>query len=227
MMILLLPCSIHRYVANRAAASRVLLQRMADPAVAQYLRACQVSLDAKLGLENDLLKPVQRILKYNLLLGEQIKGSDEGDEGYDALVKAQQIMKEICEHINSAKRKRELDGIMYGEVQLKRTEPLYERIVGYDGDISEFGDLLNEKDGFTVNKTSQRRLFLFQKALVSTKPRPDGKLGFKRFFPLSNYSVRIDDDHTFAMVDLERREPDVVFSHPAISAKTWRDQMEV
>ena len=45
------------------------------------LAICQARLNHQLPLVDYLLKPVQRLLKYPLLLSEQIKGSTPADEG--------------------------------------------------------------------------------------------------------------------------------------------------
>jgi hypothetical protein len=56
------------YCANSNAAIDVLSAWLSDPAIAEFLNSLNKEYSKPLGLGPELLKPVQRILKYPLLL---------------------------------------------------------------------------------------------------------------------------------------------------------------
>jgi hypothetical protein len=56
------------YYTNHARATQLLLSLQEDPAVLAKLLSCQMLLGHQLPLQDYLLKPVQRLLKYPLLL---------------------------------------------------------------------------------------------------------------------------------------------------------------
>jgi hypothetical protein len=59
-------------------------------------------------LNSLLLKPIQRVLKYPLLLQELIKNTDETHEDYQDLVRALKCMQDVASYINEIKRRHEL-----------------------------------------------------------------------------------------------------------------------
>ena len=73
-----------------------------------FLRQCQLQLGHKLPLSAYLLKPVQRILKYHLLLQNIVKHCDTTNtDGYSDIIVALSAMTGIAHHINDMKRKHE------------------------------------------------------------------------------------------------------------------------
>lgn len=59
-------------------------------------------------LSSLLLKPIQRVLKYPLLLQELIKNTEETHADYEDLVKALKCMQDVASYINEIKRRHEL-----------------------------------------------------------------------------------------------------------------------
>ncbi len=59
-------------------------------------------------LHSLLLKPIQRVLKYPLLLQELIKNTEPFHEDYDNLNQALAAMQHVATYINEIKRRREL-----------------------------------------------------------------------------------------------------------------------
>lgn len=55
-----------------------------------------------------LLKPIQRVLKYPLLLQELIKNTEVYHEDYENLNQALAAMQHVAMYINEIKRRREL-----------------------------------------------------------------------------------------------------------------------
>ena len=64
-------------------------------------------------LHSLLLKPIQRVLKYPLLLHELIKYTETYHEDYDELIQALTCMQEVATYINEIKRRRELSNLFW------------------------------------------------------------------------------------------------------------------
>ena len=64
-------------------------------------------------LHSLLLKPIQRVLKYPLLLHELIKYTEAYHEDYDELIQALACMQEVATYINEIKRRRELSNLLF------------------------------------------------------------------------------------------------------------------
>uniref|UniRef100_A0A670YTY4 DH domain-containing protein n=1 Tax=Pseudonaja textilis TaxID=8673 RepID=A0A670YTY4_PSETE len=85
----------------------VLRQCMEEESLAKFFRERQATLSHSLPLETYLLKPVQRILKYHLLLQELAKHYDKSSPGYDSVEEASITMTAVAWYINDMKRKQE------------------------------------------------------------------------------------------------------------------------
>uniref|UniRef100_A0A3P9IB55 DH domain-containing protein n=1 Tax=Oryzias latipes TaxID=8090 RepID=A0A3P9IB55_ORYLA len=75
--------------------------------LAKFFRDRQAVLKRSLPLGSYLLKPVQRILKYHLLLQEIAKHFDPDEEGYEVIQEAISTMTGVAWYINDMKRKHE------------------------------------------------------------------------------------------------------------------------
>ncbi|XP_044060416.1 proto-oncogene DBL isoform X2 [Siniperca chuatsi] len=130
-------------------------------------RECQKKLEHKLGLDSYLLKPVQRLTKYQLLLKELLKYSTDC-EGTSELHLALTAMLDLLKSVNDSMH------------QIA--------ITGYEGDICELGRVLmqgsfsvwiSHKKGPTRMKElarfkpMQRHLFLYERALLFCKRREE------------------------------------------------------
>ncbi|XP_078544737.1 proto-oncogene DBL [Lissotriton helveticus] len=139
-----------------------------------FFQECQRKLEHKLGLDSYLLKPVQRLTKYQLLLKELLKFSNNSD-GIQELQEALDSMLDLLKSVNDS---------------MHQTA-----ITGYDGDFNEFGKVLMQgsfsvwtghKKGPTKMKDlarfkpMQRHLFLYEKAIVFCKKREDHGYGYDK-----------------------------------------------
>ncbi|XP_034741310.1 guanine nucleotide exchange factor DBS isoform X3 [Etheostoma cragini] len=139
-----------------------------------FFQECQKKLEHKLGLDSYLLKPVQRITKYQLLLKEMLKYS-KSCEGADDLQEALTAILGILKAVNDSMH--------------------LIAITGYEGNMSELGKLLmqgsfsvwteHKKGHAKVKdlarfKPMQRHLFLHEKALLFCKRREENGEGYEK-----------------------------------------------
>ncbi|XP_060909282.1 guanine nucleotide exchange factor DBS isoform X2 [Labrus mixtus] len=135
---------------------------------------CQKKLEHKLGLDSYLLKPVQRITKYQLLLKEMLKYS-KSCEGADDLQEALTSILGILKAVNDSMH--------------------LIAITGYEGNMSELGKLLmqgsfsvwteHKKGHAKVKdlarfKPMQRHIFLHEKAVLFCKRREENGEGYEK-----------------------------------------------
>ncbi|XP_019750103.1 guanine nucleotide exchange factor DBS-like isoform X2 [Hippocampus comes] len=139
-----------------------------------FFQECQKKLEHKLGLDSYLLKPVQRITKYQLLLKEMLKyskGCDGTDDLQEALTSILGILKAVNDSMHLI------------------------AITGYEGNLSELGKLLmqgsfsvwteHKKGHAKVKdlarfKPMQRHIFLHEKALLFCKRREESGEGYEK-----------------------------------------------
>ncbi|XP_048850571.1 proto-oncogene DBL isoform X2 [Brienomyrus brachyistius] len=139
-----------------------------------FFQECQKKLEHKLGLDSYLLKPIQRLTKYQLLLKELLKYS-VGDEGTSELQEALNAMLELLKSVNDSMH------------QIA--------ITGYEGELSDLGRVLMQgsfnvwithKRGPTRMKEiarfkpMQRHLFLHERALLFCKRREEHGEGYEK-----------------------------------------------
>ncbi|XP_071343445.1 guanine nucleotide exchange factor DBS isoform X2 [Trachinotus anak] len=138
-----------------------------------FFQECQKKLDHKLSLDAYLLKPVQRITKYQLMLKEMLKCSKS--EGVAELEEALATMLDIIKSVNDSMH------------QIA--------ITGFEGNLSELGKLLmqgsfnvwtdhkkghNKVKDLARFKPMQRHLFLYDKMLLFCKKREETTDGHEK-----------------------------------------------
>ncbi|XP_069493259.1 guanine nucleotide exchange factor DBS isoform X3 [Ambystoma mexicanum] len=141
---------------------------------ATFFQECQKKLDHKLSLDSYLLKPVQRITKYQLLLKEMLKYSKNCD-GAEDLQEALSSILGILKSVNDSMH--------------------LIAITGYEGNLNELGKLLMQgsfnvwtehKKGHSKVKDlarfkpMQRHLFLHEKAVLFCKKREENGEGYEK-----------------------------------------------
>ncbi|XP_030648444.1 proto-oncogene DBL [Chanos chanos] len=139
-----------------------------------FFQECQKKLQHKLNLDSYLLKPVQRLTKYQLLLKELLKHSTDSQYA-SQLQGALSAMLDLLKSVNDSMH------------QIA--------ITGYEGDLSDLGRVLmqgpfnvwiNHKKGPTRMKDMarfkpmQRHLFLHERALLFCKKREENGEGHDR-----------------------------------------------
>ncbi|XP_052001213.1 pleckstrin homology domain-containing family G member 3 [Xyrauchen texanus] len=152
-----------QYCTNYPNSVAVLTDCLRNKTLAKFFRDRQASLKRSLPLGSYLLKPVQRILKYHLLLQEIAKHFDPEQEGYDVLIEAIDTMTGVAWYINDMKRKHE------HAVRLQEIQSL---LLHWKGpDLTTFGELVLEGTFHVHRAKNERTLFLFDKMLLITKKR--------------------------------------------------------
>ncbi|XP_049289598.1 uncharacterized protein LOC125767260 [Anopheles funestus] len=135
------------------------------------LVSTQKMLKHTLPLGSYLLKPVQRILKYHLLLDNLRKHYND-----QQVALAHELMKKVAHNIDQVKTK--LD-------QARLVKELAGILDGWLGpDLSVLGDLLHE--GRLLEHSKPRIVLLFQTMLIIAKPKEDKRLQFRAYIPCKN-----------------------------------------
>ncbi|XP_025024171.1 pleckstrin homology domain-containing family G member 2 [Python bivittatus] len=151
------------YCMNYPNSVSVLRQCMEDDALARFFRERQVTLSHSLPLETYLLKPVQRILKYHLLLQELAKHYDKSSPGYDSVEEASITMTAVAWYINDMKRKQE---------HAARLQEIQGALAGWTGpELGAFGELILEGQFRVPRARKERVFFLLSKVLLIAKRR--------------------------------------------------------
>ncbi|XP_073928429.1 pleckstrin homology domain-containing family G member 1 isoform X3 [Castor canadensis] len=143
----------------------VLTECMRNKMLVKFFRERQEALRHSLPLGSYLLKPVQRILKYHLLLHEIENHLDKDTEGYDVVLDAIDTMQRVAWHINDMKRKHE------HAVRLQEIQSLLTNWKGPD--LTSYGELVLEGTFRIQRAKNERTLFLLDRLLLITKKRDD------------------------------------------------------
>ncbi|XP_062407529.1 pleckstrin homology domain-containing family G member 1 isoform X2 [Sardina pilchardus] len=154
-----------QYCTNYPRSVAVLTDCMRNKSVAKFLRERQESLKHLLPLGSYLLKPVQRILKYHLLLHEIANHLPKDTDMYEVVLEAIDTMQRVAWHINDMKRKHE-HAVRLQEIQSLLTNWKGPDLVGY-------GELVLEGTFRIQRAKNERTLFLFDKLLLITKKREE------------------------------------------------------
>lgn len=152
-----------QYCTNYPNSVAVLTDCLRNKTLAKFFRDRQASLRRSLPLGSYLLKPVQRILKYHLLLQEIAKHFDRSQAGFDVVTEAIESMTGVAWYINDMKRKHE------HAVRLQEVQSL---LINWKGaDLCTYGELVLEGTFHVQRAKNERTLFLFDKMLLITKKR--------------------------------------------------------
>uniref|UniRef100_A0A3P8YLB7 Pleckstrin homology and RhoGEF domain containing G3 n=1 Tax=Esox lucius TaxID=8010 RepID=A0A3P8YLB7_ESOLU len=152
-----------QYCTNYPNSVAALTDCMRNKSLAKFFRERQASLKRSLPLGSYLLKPVQRILKYHLLLQEIAKHFDPEEEGYEVVEEAIYTMTHVAWYINDMKRKHE------HAVRLQEVQSL---LINWKGpDLTTYGELVLEGTFKVHRAKNERTLFLFDRMLLISKRR--------------------------------------------------------
>ncbi|XP_026160333.1 pleckstrin homology domain-containing family G member 3-like isoform X4 [Mastacembelus armatus] len=152
-----------QYCTNYPNSVAALTDCMTSKTLAKFFRDRQATLKRSLPLGSYLLKPVQRILKYHLLLQEIAKHFDPDEDGYEVIQEAIDTMTGVAWYINDMKRKHE---------HAVRVQEIQSLLINWKGaDLTTYGELVLEGTFHVLRAKNTRTLFLFEKMLLITKKR--------------------------------------------------------
>ncbi|XP_018012432.1 uncharacterized protein LOC108669569 isoform X2 [Hyalella azteca] len=158
----------------------LLTELMSNEESVACFRRRQQALGHTLPLGSYLLKPVQRILKYHLLLENILKNFDgeKNSDGYNVILNARNAMTGMAHHINDMKRKHE---------HCVRVQEIQSLLYGWMGaDLTTFGELAAEGTFRIVSAKGIRHVFLFSKMLLICKKKIENILVYKAHIMCSN-----------------------------------------
>ncbi|XP_075964702.1 pleckstrin homology domain-containing family G member 3-like [Anarhichas minor] len=152
-----------QYCTNYPNSVAALTDCMRSKTLATFFGDRQAALNRSLPLGSYLLKPVQRILKYHLLLQEIAKHFDSDEEGYEVIQEAIDTMTGVAWYINDMKRKHE---------HAVRVQEIQSLLINWKGpDLTTYGELVLEGTFHVLRAKNTRTLFLFERMLLITKKR--------------------------------------------------------
>ncbi|EJT97325.1 hypothetical protein DACRYDRAFT_25116 [Dacryopinax primogenitus] len=154
------------YCANFSRAGEIVLSEMD-----QLIQLPDAKIDARSELQAFLIKPVQRICRYPLLLKDLLKATPPSNPHHQSVSDGLQAAVTYAEHVNESQRK-------YENQQTVRA--LRRRVEDWKGHhLDNFGDLVLDEI-FMVTKGDQDReyhVFLFEKIILCCKEQPTNPNG--------------------------------------------------
>eukprot|EP00127_Corallochytrium_limacisporum_P007106 Clim_evm25s242 gene=Clim_evmTU25s242 len=181
----------------------------------EFLEARNPKKEMSASLDSYLIKPVQRILKYPLLLRELIKYTEEDADDMQDLNMAEAVIKDVANEINEIKRR---------DDNREQAKALFESMEDYNGPRgADLGDLLyhcsvtrglvDDKNRVDRSRgsTAECRYYLFTRGVLScTKPSSEREASrFRDYMPIEKILIKDRPDeneetrHLIEMVNME------------------------
>ncbi|VDI07485.1 FYVE, RhoGEF and PH domain containing 5/6 [Mytilus galloprovincialis] len=139
---------------------------------------------ASLGVRHYLLKPIQRIPQYKLLLQDYLKHLSPESEDYENTKIALHIVSEVADHANSSMRQGDQVQKML-EIQ-KSLEGQFE-VIKPGRDLIKKGELMK----LSRKEMQPRMFFLFNDVLLYTTPTPTGGYRLNNVLTLSGMKITL------------------------------------
>ncbi|XP_030643226.1 T-lymphoma invasion and metastasis-inducing protein 2 [Chanos chanos] len=158
------------FCANHIKVQKVLERAKTDQAFKEFLEAKNPTKQHSSTLESYLIKPVQRVLKYPLLLRELVVLTDNDSEEHYHLTEALKAMEKVASHINEMQKIYEEYGSVFDQLVAKQSGRQREEVT----EIS-MGDFLMHSSVMWLNpfpslgrvrKEPKLTLFVFKKAVI-------------------------------------------------------------
>ncbi|XP_041974123.1 protein vav isoform X2 [Aricia agestis] len=210
------------YCSNLTAAQDTLKTLDArDATFSKQLQKCQKEhSDGRIQLRDILSVPMQRVLKYHLLLDKLVHETQPNHEEFRGLERAKEAMVDVAQYINEVKRDSEVLALL-AKVQ--------ESIVDWKGGelgaggagLSAYGRLLLDGElkvkAHEDQKLRSRYVFVFDKLMLLCKPVKDNQYSYRTGIRLAEYRVeegrRIRSDARWsAHFHLVRRTKDATYT---------------
>ncbi|XP_038127486.1 T-lymphoma invasion and metastasis-inducing protein 2 [Cyprinodon tularosa] len=157
------------FCANHIKVQQVLKRAKTDQAFKEFLEARNPTKQHSSTLESYLIKPVQRVLKYPLLLRELVSLTDADSEEHYHLTEALKAMEKVASHINEMQKIYEEFGLVFDHLVAEQTS--------HDKEVTEISmgeflmhssvDWLNPHPSLgRMRKDPLITVFVFKKAVI-------------------------------------------------------------
>ncbi|XP_005732851.1 T-lymphoma invasion and metastasis-inducing protein 2-like isoform X1 [Pundamilia nyererei] len=157
------------FCANHIKVQKVLERAKTDAAFKQFLEARNPTNQHSSSLESYLIKPVQRVLKYPLLLRELVSLTDAESPEHTHLTEALRAMEKVASHINEMQKIYEDYGCVFDQLAAEQS--------GADKQVTEIsmGEFLVHSSVVWLNplpslgrlrKEPELTLFVFKRAVI-------------------------------------------------------------
>jgi len=215
------------YCSNQSAAMELLNEVSRNSKVAAFLKAAQMDPLCKgLDLSAYIIKPVQRVCKYPLLLREVLKYTPPEHIDYADLSKAESKINGVVGCINEGKRFQE---------QLQLIPEIEASISGLKGLVGEparrflcEADWMVKMAGYE-SKSQPLHLFLFNDRLILTRTKGKGKYDLvdqvcvNRYFSVNNVNDYDDVRNGFQVAYPGRNW--IIHGQPAEVTQDWLSKL--
>ncbi|XP_034713997.1 T-lymphoma invasion and metastasis-inducing protein 2 isoform X2 [Etheostoma cragini] len=157
------------FCANHIKVQKVLERAKTDQAFKEFLDARNPTKQHSSTLESYLIKPVQRVLKYPLLLRELVSLTNADSEEHYHLTEALKAMEKVASHINEMQKIYEDYGSVFDQLVSEQS--------GHDKEVTEIsmGEFLMHSSVVWLNphtslgrmrKNPDMTVFVFKKAVI-------------------------------------------------------------
>ncbi|XP_076646703.1 guanine nucleotide exchange factor still life isoform X2 [Halictus rubicundus] len=159
------------FCASHSKAQKVLHPNEGNQALQEFLQARNPRQQHSSTLESYLIKPIQRILKYPLLLQQLRNLTDERSDEHQHLIEALKGMEKVAEHINEMQRIHEEYGAIFDHLFRQHQKSCKQPIDLSPGDLLYYGGVewLNISDFLGKIKKGlelHAMCFVFKSAVV-------------------------------------------------------------
>ncbi|XP_042190197.1 rho guanine nucleotide exchange factor TIAM1 [Callorhinchus milii] len=181
------------FCASHTKVPKVLVKAKVNPDLKAFLDAQNPKQQHSSTLESYLIKPIQRVLKYPLLLKELISLTDPDSEEHYHLTVAMKAMNKVASHINEMQKIHEEYGAVFDQLIAEQTGEKKEVVDLSMGDLllHSMVTWLNPPASLKCKKDPELAAFVFKTAVVLVY-----KDGSKQKRKLGNISQRgyVSDD---------------------------------
>ncbi|XP_072542916.1 rho guanine nucleotide exchange factor TIAM2 isoform X3 [Salminus brasiliensis] len=157
------------FCANHIKVQKVLERAKTDRAFKEFLEARNPTKQHSSTLESYLIKPVQRVLKYPLLLRELVSLTDPDSEEHSHLTEALRAMEKVASHINEMQKIYEDYGTVFDQLVAEQSST--------EREVTEIsmGEFIIHSSALWLNpmpslgrmrKDPQLTLFIFKRAVI-------------------------------------------------------------
>ncbi|WKY15591.1 hypothetical protein Q1695_000793 [Nippostrongylus brasiliensis] len=176
--------------------ARILELEKNDPSIKAKIYECTSSVnDNQFKLQDLLCLPMQRVLKYHILLSEMIKSTPIDAADRKSLELAKEAMDDVNSYVNEMKRDNETRQLI-SEVQNSITEltmPDDVTLMDY-GRLNADGEVrLAESTSQQSGKMKQRHVFIFDKVLIICKANRNNTYTYKAAYIVSELHPSLDN----------------------------------